>query len=1027
MSMSRPLLSISLLLAVSMAAGCRSETPDCADQDGNDTSDGRNDTLGTATEFIVSEDGRWEGAGHICPGDSDWYSFTASAGQLLEVDLGFTQSEGDLQLELLNGEGSSLALQESITDGEFVRLNVLQDGTYYLKVNGRDPIATDNTYTLTTQLTGVPCESDQFEPNDSHYEAAELNEGSHESLTLCYGEADWYEIPAADGQIVKVDALYDPASTDVGLTLYRRTAAGNLGWLAGGIENASGRTLVRQVSESGPFLLRATRGSDVVNADYALEVDVSGVACIGDVFEPNDGYFSASPITSGTAETGLTLCVGDRDWYEIEVANGQLIDTTIEFDHAEVDLGLQLYQINTDGSISYRSGSNTLTDNETIRYRPFSGGTYVMQVYPSRGSITGSYDLYADVTGEQCVEDDYEPNNTSAEAVELAEGDYGDMTLCIGDDDWYLIEASQGQLIDAAIRFDHDANDLGLTLYKLNADGTITTRANANTLSDDEVIKYRPFESGDFILRTYRTRGTQIATYTMEFALQGDECIEDTFEPNNDYPQAVTLDPGNYPDLTLCIGDVDWYTFEAENGQLIDVDISFSHADSDLALNIYKLNDDGTLSSRAGSNTLSDNESVTYQPFESGTFAARVARSRGTQLAAYDLDIAVSGNACVDDAYEPNDNYNQLADAPTGTESLTLCVGDADWFKFSAEAGQLIHSKIAFSHAANDLGINVYRLNEDGTVSSRAGSNTLTDDEEINYRPYDSGDFALYVYRTRGTQVASYDVTIDVSGDACPADPYEPNNASYEPSPLAVNASYEDLTLCVGDDDWYSFQMSAGQLFKAEALFDNAQSDLGINLYHVHSDGTLQSRAGSNSITSNESIAYRPYENGDWVFRVYRTRGTQLAEYDLNFYVEGDACEADAFEPNNSYLQTTDFGPLDGSIVSNLTNCPGDEDWYSIGTVGADDDTSNDLRYGTVVDGRILFSHDANDLGLQFRLLAPDKTLVESWAYDSISDNEYAIFSIPVDREGYELIARVYRTRGTQTANYEMAVKLNAP
>ncbi|MBT3224489.1 MAG: hypothetical protein HN348_35930, partial [Proteobacteria bacterium] len=360
------------------------------------------------------------------------------------------------------------------------------------------------------------------------------------------------------------------------------------------------------------------------------------------------------------------------------------------------------------------------------------------------------------VAGDACEVDDFEPNDSYQDAFPLAEGSYPNVTLCVGDNDWFTLELHNGEVLDTSILFDQDESDLGLRLYKLNDDGTMSNRANADTLTADENLIYQPYDDGTFLLYVYRSRGTKLANYSLSLSIEGSACIADAYEENDSYPDATSMMADTYPDLTLCVGDADWYQLNLANGETIQTKITFEHDDNDLGLTVYKLNDDGTTSYRTGSNTLTDNESITYQPFDEGTFLIYVYRSRGTTVASYTMEIDILGEPCTPDSFEPNDAAGEAAVIADDTyEDLTLCVGDFDWYSVEVSNGELIDVAIEFEHDDNDLGMQIYKDNGDGTYSSRRSSDTLTDNESLIYQPYDEGTFLIQVYRSRGTTVAT--------------------------------------------------------------------------------------------------------------------------------------------------------------------------------------------------------------------------------------------------------------------------------
>jgi len=74
-----------------------------------------NDTQNTATEISAPF---YRADLRICPGDDDWYSFFASAGEEIQVDAFFTEGEGDISLGIFDPEGSFITSVTSFDDNE---------------------------------------------------------------------------------------------------------------------------------------------------------------------------------------------------------------------------------------------------------------------------------------------------------------------------------------------------------------------------------------------------------------------------------------------------------------------------------------------------------------------------------------------------------------------------------------------------------------------------------------------------------------------------------------------------------------------------------------------------------------------------------------------------------------------------------------------------------------------------------------------------------------------------------------------
>lgn len=151
--------NIFFFLTVTVVAGNRVVLDDAYEE---------NDTLNDAYN-ISAYNGIWlstvGGQGVML--DDDWYEISVGDG-LLEIDLTFSNMEGDIDLYLHDAAGGQLAASEGIVDNEHISFGVLTGtGTYYIRVSAF-PAATGNLYDLMwagacpdTDVDGV-CDSDDL-------------------------------------------------------------------------------------------------------------------------------------------------------------------------------------------------------------------------------------------------------------------------------------------------------------------------------------------------------------------------------------------------------------------------------------------------------------------------------------------------------------------------------------------------------------------------------------------------------------------------------------------------------------------------------------------------------------------------------------------------------------------------------------------------------------------------------------------------------------------------------------------------
>lgn len=158
----------------------------------------------------------------VCPQDDDFYGLSLTAGDRLTVNVTFSDAEGDIDVELLNPSGTSVASASSSTDDETFAYTAAASGAHVLRVflYADAGAQTGNPYALTTQVTGAAtCTPDAFEPNDSAAAAAPIARGTYPTLTACGSDDDFYALNLTAGTQLSVQALFAHAEGDIDLDL----------------------------------------------------------------------------------------------------------------------------------------------------------------------------------------------------------------------------------------------------------------------------------------------------------------------------------------------------------------------------------------------------------------------------------------------------------------------------------------------------------------------------------------------------------------------------------------------------------------------------------------------------------------------------------------------------------------------------------------------------------------------------------------------------------------------------------------
>jgi len=167
----------------------------------------------------------------VCDGDEDWFQISVPAGQVLTVNLTFSDEEGDIDLEILDSVGNNVVGSTTATDDESATTPVAEAATsYYVRVWlwGDGGLFGGNDYDVEFVVEIPPppptCTDDAFEPNDTFAEAVTLLSGTQSALTVCTDDpSDWFAIDLAMGEQLTVTAAFLDDEGDVDIKLYDAT------------------------------------------------------------------------------------------------------------------------------------------------------------------------------------------------------------------------------------------------------------------------------------------------------------------------------------------------------------------------------------------------------------------------------------------------------------------------------------------------------------------------------------------------------------------------------------------------------------------------------------------------------------------------------------------------------------------------------------------------------------------------------------------------------------------------------------
>jgi|GEM_PF-996841 len=893
-----------------------------------------NDSQAASSALSVgSTGGLWS-----CASDEDWYVLNLAAGDVLTTDVLFDQAEGDIDIELFDPSGASLAASATTTSDESLTYTSVGGGAVFLQIGLTvdSGLLPGNPYEVVVDIPSQICAPDAFEPNDEQSSGSLVAAGTQTALTACALDEDWFAIGLLTGEQLTATALFSHAEGDINLSLWDSGAV----QLVSASSTTDDETASVVANSDDTYFVQVTLANDTgsqAGNSYDLDLVVGPAVCAPDGFEPNDSQAAASPVGTGP-QPGLTVCPTDEDWYEIPVAVDDWLVVDATFNHNEGDLDLNLF----DAAGTLLTTASTNTDDEQVSYLATAAGAVYLQVelVADAGLVPGNgYDL--DIAANNvgtCVPDGFEPNDIQADAVVLPGLAASGLTICPQDDDWFFIALATGDTIDVEATFAHAEGDIDLNIYDFGG----TLHASGNSTNDDELVPFvAPFD-GSFFLQIELIADLGVLagnTYDLSVSSPNALCEHDGFEPNDALADATALPPGTYLDNSVCPADVDWFAIDAVAGEEIQVAALFSSAEGNIDLTLH----DAAGTALVGANTTSDNDDLNFLVPTTGTWFLRAFLAADAGVVpgnTYDLTIGVvTPTICLPDGFEPNEALSNATPLPPGTfPSLTLCPPDEDWYSVSLAAGDSLDVLAGFSQADGDVDLNLY----DGGGILLASANSNTDDELLGWVATGTDDYFLQVEMVldSGDLGTTYDLDIAVTPAICLDDVFEPNDLASSAAPIGAGLA-TGLTLCPGDDDWYSVNLSASEVLTVDALFAHAEGDIDLQLFDPA--GGLLLNAATQS--DDEALLHTAATAGDYVLHVALTTDLGVLPgngYDLDvFTFDTNTCTDDGDEDNDTQGSAS---ALAVGLSSGLVSCPLDEDWYAF-TLTAGDTATVDILF----------------------------------------------------------------------------------
>jgi len=396
--------------------------------------------------------------------DDDYYALSIPFGHVsLEVTATFAHAEGDIALELFDGQQSSLVSSDSGTDDESVFTAVDPNGgTIFVLVSGANETGAE--YDLTWSFGTV----DSYEDNDTTANATDLtsDEGKLLSESMGYatqGDSDFYRVTLpANSLVLNVDVFFSHNLGNIDVNIHDSIPS----VIASADSITDNETLSAPVDPAGgDYFIEVTGANTGNHYDLIWSVDVD------DPYEENDSETETHDL-AGAENVRLSDDLGlgkqfDEDWYSLTTPAGKIsLNVLVDgFSAINGNIDLELYDA---ADVLVASSADGISSEEIQIAVDPAGETFKVKVF---GDNEGnSYDLVWSTS----TTDQYEENDFVEDFYDLSDQEGVWLSSVNGlatqaDDDWYQIVVSPGATkLTVECTFIHADGDIDLELYRLD-------------------------------------------------------------------------------------------------------------------------------------------------------------------------------------------------------------------------------------------------------------------------------------------------------------------------------------------------------------------------------------------------------------------------------------------------------------------------------------------------------------------------------------------------------------------------------
>jgi hypothetical protein len=271
----------------------------------------------------------------------------------------------------------------------------------------------------------------------------------------------------------------------------------------------------REASQEDATYYVQVTGNDIpYQTRYTARTPNQQQQCEADAEEPNDARDEATLLLEEKTLSDLSICEDDTDVFLLELYEGDIFDTKLNYEPARTDLQAKLIGPGDTISRETEGLARHLPNDtgETLIHKADKTGEYHLMVYSE--SPPADYDLEFSTTCQD--EDQFAGNHSRQNAAETDPGTYRDLKLCGDKADWYRVSATEGRLLGANVTVERGPSPEDLTVEAYDSQGN-RLDGETRVVDNSKQFGFTPSSDGT---RYFRVVAPSRTDYSVELAEQ---------------------------------------------------------------------------------------------------------------------------------------------------------------------------------------------------------------------------------------------------------------------------------------------------------------------------------------------------------------------------------------------------------------------------------------------------------------------------------------------------------------------------